>query len=169
MLTLNRFHTLFWCFHFLLWTNKYLRGLDLELCNNTFHPLVVIIPDSFEPLLDSRFKKWSDIRRWDLLSPILTKDLAPHCSKLNIVSYEVDKIWSGATDILPTGNYMFKVNNRNTRTRYDICSKLTINLPAPLASFWYLYCQLWSYCTPWSSVYIVKLEQVNADWDAFWK
>ena len=26
----------------------------------------------------------------------------------------------------PTGNYMFKVNNRNTRTRCEICSKLTI-------------------------------------------
>ena len=24
------------------------------------------------------------------------------------------------------GNYMFKVNNRNTRTRCEICSKLTI-------------------------------------------
>ena len=27
------------------------------------------------------------------------------------------------------GNYMFKVNNRNTRTRYEICSKLTIKTP----------------------------------------
>ena len=25
-----------------------------------------------------------------------------------------------------TGNYLFKVNNRNTRTRCEICSKLTI-------------------------------------------
>ena len=25
-----------------------------------------------------------------------------------------------------TGNYMFKVNNRNTRTRCEICSKATI-------------------------------------------
>ena len=29
-----------------------------------------------------------------------------------------------------TGNYMFKVNNRNTRTRSEICSKLTIKTPA---------------------------------------
>ena len=29
----------------------------------------------------------------------------------------------------PDGNYMFKVNNRNTRTRCDICSKLTIKTP----------------------------------------
>ena len=26
----------------------------------------------------------------------------------------------------PVANYMFKVNNKNTRTRYEICSKLTI-------------------------------------------
>ena len=27
------------------------------------------------------------------------------------------------------GNSMFKVNTRNTRTRWEICSKLTINTP----------------------------------------
>ena len=26
---------------------------------------------------------------------------------------------------------MFKVNNRNTRTKYEICSKLTIKTPEP--------------------------------------
>ena len=30
---------------------------------------------------------------------------------------------------LPAGIYLFKVNNRNTRTRCEICSKLTINTP----------------------------------------
>ena len=29
----------------------------------------------------------------------------------------------------PAGIYLFKVNNRNTRTRCEICSKLTINTP----------------------------------------
>ena len=29
----------------------------------------------------------------------------------------------------PAGNYMFKVNNRNTRTKCEICSKLTIKTP----------------------------------------
>ena len=28
----------------------------------------------------------------------------------------------------PAGNYMFNVKNRNTRTRCEICSKLTINV-----------------------------------------
>ena len=28
----------------------------------------------------------------------------------------------------PAGNYMLKVNNRSTRTRYEICSKLAIKM-----------------------------------------
>ena len=32
----------------------------------------------------------------------------------------------------------------------------------PLASFWHLYCELWTYFTPFSSVSIVNFEQVNA-------
>ena len=31
--------------------------------------------------------------------------------------------------LLPAGNYMFKVNNRNNRTRCGTCSKLTIKIP----------------------------------------
>ena len=30
----------------------------------------------------------------------------------------------------PAGNYMLKVNNRNTRARCEICSKLIIKTPA---------------------------------------
>ena len=30
---------------------------------------------------------------------------------------------------IPAGNYLLKVNNRNTKTRYEICSKLTIKIP----------------------------------------
>ena len=43
--------------------------------------------------------------------------------------------------IFPAGIYLLKVNNRNNRTRWEICSKLTIKIPERrLASFWYLYC-----------------------------
>ena len=31
--------------------------------------------------------------------------------------------------IIPSGYYLLKVNNRNTRARCEICSKLTINTP----------------------------------------
>ena len=32
-------------------------------------------------------------------------------------------------EIVPASSYMFKVKNRNTRTRCEICSKLTIKIP----------------------------------------
>ena len=45
------------------------------------------------------------------------------------------------SDSNPAGNYMFKVNNRNTRTTCEICSKLTIKTQERRqASFWCLYC-----------------------------
>ena len=42
----------------------------------------------------------------------------------------------------PAGIYMFKVYNRNTRTRCEICSKLRTKdtRATPVASFWCLYC-----------------------------
>ena len=33
---------------------------------------------------------------------------------------------AGPDSAIPTGNFMFKVNNRNTRIRCEICSGLTI-------------------------------------------
>ena len=55
----------------------------------------------------------------------------------------------------PAGNYMFKVNNRNTRTRCEICSKLIIKTPERR------HCLL----VPCSSVSIVNFDQVNAGWE----
>ena len=53
----------------------------------------------------------------------------------------------------PAGNYMFKVNNRNTRKRCEICLKLTIKTPERRF-------------TPFSTVSIVNFEQVNAGWES---
>ena len=50
---------------------------------------------------------------------------------------------------------MFKVNNRNTRTRREICSKLTIKTAEP---------RRWRCFTPCSSVAMVNFEQVNVSW-----
>ena len=36
----------------------------------------------------------------------------------NSTSYQIQK---GTSSCVPAGSYMFKVNNRNTRTRYEIC------------------------------------------------
>ena len=41
--------------------------------------------------------------------------------------------------IIPAGSYLFKVNNRNTRTRCEINSKLTVKTPF-LMSFLCFYC-----------------------------
>ena len=47
---------------------------------------------------------------------------------------------------------MFTVNNRNTKTKCEICSKLTIKTPER------------RYVTSYSSVFIVNFEQINAGW-----
>ena len=53
---------------------------------------------------------------------------------------------------------MFKVNTRNTRTRCEICLKLTVKTPE--RRHW----RIWTYFTLCSSVSVVNFEQVNADW-----
>ena len=69
-------------------------------------------------------------------------------------------------ETIPDRNYMFKVNNRNTKTRYEICSKLTIKASERHQWRRCFHCQLWTYFTSWSSVSIVNFEQVNAGWIA---
>ena len=49
---------------------------------------------------------------------------------------------------IPTGNYMFKISNRNTRTRFEICSDLTIKTPE------------WRHWRR-SGVFIVKIEHIS--------
>ena len=51
----------------------------------------------------------------------------------------------------PAGNYMYKVNNRNIRTRCEICSKLAIKRLSLLLTlnifhtfFWCFFCKLWA-------------------------
>ena len=53
--------------------------------------------------------------------------------------------------INPAGIYLLKVNNRNTRTRCEICSKLTIKIPE-------------RHCVVLVS-YIVNFEHVIAGWE----
>ena len=63
--------------------------------------------------------------------------------------------------------YLFKVNNGNTRTVCEICSKITIKTPLTtlLMSLWCLYLYLWADLTHWSGVSIVDFEQINAGWE----
>ena len=54
--------------------------------------------------------------------------------------------------IYPVGIYMFKVNNRNTRSKCEICSKLTMKTPE--RGHWRR-----------SGVFIVNFEHVIDGWD----
>ena len=61
---------------------------------------------------------------------------------------------------------MFKVNNRNTGTKCEICSKLTIKIPEQRhwrrSGVFVVNFERISLC---SSVSIVNFEQVNAGWN----
>ena len=61
---------------------------------------------------------------------------------------------------------MFKVNNRNTGTKCEICSKLTIKIPEQRhwrrSGVFVVNFERISLC---SSVSIVNFEQVHAGWD----
>ena len=60
-------------------------------------------------------------------------DLQNFLKCFSIMHMKVDCIikWSALfiRKKIPAGIFLFKVNNRNTRTRCEICSKLTINTP----------------------------------------
>ena len=54
------------------------------------------------------------------------------------------------------GNYLFKVNNENTKTRCEICLNLAIKTPERGRL---------TYFTSSSTVSIVNFQQANAGWD----
>ena len=70
-----------------------------------------------------------------------TAQLTFTCSKSTIEHQK--KVWN-----------MFKVNNQSTRM-------------ASATSLWYYCWQLWTYCTPFSSVCIVDFEQLNVSWENY--
>ena len=46
---------------------------------------------------------------------------------------------------------MFKINNKDIKTK-------------SMTLFWCLYCKLWTYCTPFTSVSIFDIEQIDIFW-----
>ena len=70
------------------------------------------------------------------------------------------------SNLIPVGNYMFKVNNRNAITRCESCSKLLINTPE--RRHWRrfgVFILNSSHFTSCSRVSIVDFEKVNAGWE----
>ena len=51
------------------------------------------------------------------------KFLAGYLARIFVI-WNLEKYQHNPFDAISAGNYMFKVNNRNTRTRCEICSKL---------------------------------------------
>ena len=77
-----------------------------------------------------------------------------------------DKILNSKTSNslnLPANICLFRVNNRNTRKRCEICWKLIMKITS-MTSCWCFYCWLWTYSTLLYSVSVVGFEQVNVCW-----
>ena len=67
----------------------------------------------------------------ELMRPTLIRVwIASWESFLRLFRYQVvKKSWLRACNSHASRNYLLKVNNRNTRTRCEICSKLTLKIP----------------------------------------
>ena len=65
----------------------------------------------------------------------LSQQMEQHCKNVYLYVYLVysdpfvNRTLAPLKGASPVGNYIFKVNNRNTRIRCEICSKLTIKTP----------------------------------------
>ena len=75
-------------------------------------------------------------------------------SSLEINKFPKSDTFQNPVKHIPAGNYLFKVNNRNIRNRWKICSKLTI-FPKYFEHISYLA----------FSVSIVNFKYVNVCWD----
>ena len=62
------------------------------------------------------------------------------CPNVSIVDVEVCRLCKQTSTKVASGNYLFNVNYRYTRTRCEICSELTLKTPERQTSFWRLYC-----------------------------
>ena len=92
----------------------------------------------------------SGVLLWEIFSSRNSSKEEPFSyNELQLSLYLQRKNLSGITNFNSDGNYLFKVNNRNTKTRSEICSKLAIKTPER---------RLWLR----SGVFTVNFEQVNA-------
>ena len=156
----------------LLDTRKFISGLCLHLLHVTnddpkMMTLCVVLlfwlrkywPKLSLQMLPMKYKIWDlQFSRKAFLVFSFRLFLAPWKLIFTLKAHRFEK-YGNFDDWNPAGNYMFKVNKRNTRIRSEISSKLTIKT---LERHWRrsgVYCYLWTYFTPCSSVSIVNFEQ----------
>ena len=99
----------------------YLKLLALNRKNFQFRYILILLNAAKSEFLDCRnvhslLLKFPSYGRWKVIADLM------HFSSQNLYIPFINRN-------SPAGNYMFKVNNRNTRTRSEICSKLTIKTP----------------------------------------
>ena len=78
---------------------------------------------------------------WNIVSyfQVIVFKFLYHHHTIKIIKSTCNIISSNVWWSLPAGIYLFKVSNRNTRTRCELCSKLTIKTPKRRQGFlWFL-------------------------------
>ena len=94
---------------------------NLRLSTNTTQKMKFFIMDFFNKCNQSCWK----LKVW---SHLLKKSLIENFTLLYNVTTQKG-VFRTLSSPCPAGIYLLNVNNRNTRTRYEICSKLTIKTP----------------------------------------
>ena len=78
--------------------------------------------------------------------------------------------WPGVRDYIPDRHFL--VQNQQCKHHCNMQNPFKVTKKdykmKPLKSFWCVYCYLWTDSTHCYGVFIVELEQVNADWVMKW-
>ena len=99
--------------------------LRISLLESNYYPeRKNLLNSSFSALFNLKMGKCSELHSHKChlshcLSIIHISNIQNNSCEMNIKPFPLNS----------AGNCMFKVNNRNTRTRYEICSNLTIKTP----------------------------------------
>ena len=138
--------------------NNYTAGLltiiALTFCTNwRWWSEILTMLTTYTKVIFTWFCSYNESRNW--LSDL--KAITP------LLMILVRKIFTD-TITNPVGNYMFKVNNRNTRRRCEIYSKLTIKIPErrlflctrPCFQTIFLFLMTVITCNFWVLIFIVK-------------
>ena len=141
-----------------------LRDYSIRIVENT-HVTYVILLSIFRLIfrVNTNIKYISAVpkSRADQTS-ILSVSRVKTVDKINIIKTKCQKIYGKwlVRSSNPAGNYMFKVNNRNTRTRCEICSKLTIKIPERRQWRWRWRCYNWEWWLYWCNCFEVCIKSV---------